>query len=46
MLKVYRGDKSIKSAQTYIRNKGVLLDLYKQTLQHIGDMILPKEVTG
>lgn len=43
MLKVYRGDKSIKSAQTYIRNKGVLLDLYKQTLQHIGDMILPKE---
>ena len=43
MLKVYRGDKSIKSAQTYIRNKGVLLDLYKKTLEHIGDMILPKE---
>lgn len=43
MLKVLRGDRSIKSAKTYIRNKGVLLDLYKQTLQHIGDMILPKE---
>ena len=46
MLKVLRGDGSIKSAQTYIRNKGVLLDQYKQVLQHIGDMILPKEVTG
>ena len=46
MLKVYRGDKSIKSAQTYIRNKGVLLDLYKQTLQHMGDMILPKPKEG
>ena len=43
MLKVYRGDRSIKSAQTYIRNKGVLLSLYKKTLEKIGDMILPKE---
>lgn len=44
LLKVYRGDKSEKSAQTYIRNKGVLLNLYKDTLQKIGDMILPKGV--
>lgn len=43
MLKMYRGDKSLKSAQAYIRNKGVLLDLYKKTLEHIGAMILPKE---
>ena len=43
-LKIYRGDKSIKSAQTYIRNKGVLLSLYKDVLAHIGEMILPKEV--
>ena len=45
MLKVYREDRSEKSAQTYIRNKGVLLSLYKETLQRIGDMILPKGVT-
>lgn len=41
-LKTLRGDRSIRSAETYIRNKGVLLELYKASLSRVGEMILPK----
>ena len=44
LLKTLRGDRRIKSAERYLRDKGVLLNLYKVSLSRIGEMILPKEV--
>ena len=44
ILKTMRGDKNPRSAETYLKNKGLIMKLYKDAVKRFADMILGGEI--